>query len=69
MAQEFETLGTSIEGSMIKYTKQIPRENANAKHLHLHLPTKEMRATKDRNRFPERNHKKLKFIELDQFKC
>ena len=63
MVQEFETLGTSIEGSSIKYTKQIPMENANAKHLH--LPTKEMRATKDRNRFPERNHKKLKFIELD----
>ena len=61
--QEFETLGTSIEGSSIKYTKQIPRENANAKHLH--LPTKGMRSAKDQNRLTERKHKKLNFIELD----
>ena len=63
MVQEFETLGTSIEGSSIKYTKKIPRENANEEHLH--SPTKEMRAAKDRNRLDERNHKKLRFIELD----
>ena len=63
LIQEFETLGPSIEGSSIKYTKQIPRENANAEHLH--LLTKEMRAAKDQNRLAERKHKKLKFIELD----
>ena len=67
MVQEFETLGTSIEGNSIKYTKQIPRENANAEYLH--SPTKEMWVAKERNRLDERKHSKPKFIKLDYFKC
>ena len=67
MVQEFETLGTSIEGSSIKYTKQIPRENENAEYLH--SPTKEMWVAKERNRLDERKHGKPKFIKPYYFKC